>query len=246
MSRRKQARKKGAKKRSGRSSKPASQREPWTPWGKWAKARRERIEQRRKERENRRKQRRRKREKRRLRRRLLATRGIVFLGLVGLTCGIGLFVLLFLGRPYPWEAVRDVIELMQLSQALSERRERWESLAIHHYTIEVAYMEGQTRCGPVMLEVRNGQVVDPPGPDRLHWFPAEVCDALLTSLTVEGAFERLDRQLSQFQPGESYLQATFDPGFGYLTDIEVGIYSYERLPGCCWSVTWRNLRLLTD
>lgn len=246
MPRRQQPRKQKPGKRSTRSKKSAAPREPWTPWGKWAKARKERIERRQREQEKRREQRRRARQLRRLRRRRLAARGGIFLGLLGLACGIGFLVLMVLGRPYPWEALRDVTKALQLSQTLAESRERWENLAIRHYTVEVEYTAHQVRCGPVTLEVRGGEIVRSPRPDQTHWFPREVCDSLAGSLTIEGAFDWLDRQTQQFQPGRTYLHAEFDPGFGYLTYVEVGVYGDERPPDCCWTVTWRNLRLLND
>jgi hypothetical protein len=68
---------------------------------------------------------------------------------------------------------------------------------------------------------------------------------LLPSFTVEGAFVWLRTELSTFAPGQTYLHATFDPDFGYVTRIEAGDYRTDE-PDCCWTVTWANMRLLPD
>ncbi len=243
MKRRQQVSKRPAGRASGAGR--SSRREPRTPWGRWAKARRDRIEARRREREKRRLERQRARQLRRLRRRQLIARSTVFIGLMGLACGIGSLVLLLLGPPYPWQALEDVARTLQLSRALEARRERWERLGIHHYTVEVEYRGQEARCGPVEIEVRNGEIVNPPGPSEAHWFPASVCDRQLDLLTIEGAFEWLEQELGQFRPGRTYLYATFDPDFGYLTILRAGVYG-EDPPRCCQEATWSNLRPLND
>jgi hypothetical protein len=245
MARKRQAKKKARKRSSKgrRTRKKTAKRDPWTPWGKWAKARRERIARKKREREKRREDRQRARQLRRLRRRRVTARGAIFLGLVALACVIGGLVLVLLGRPYPWEAVDDTAEMLALSRRLAERHARWDRLAVHHYTIEVSYTAGQVRCGPITLEVQDGRVLDPPTATGGHWFPEETCDALLDSLTVEGAFDWLQGQMADFRPGSTYLTVEFDPDFGYPVDAERGVYG-DQFPGCCWRATWRDLRPL--
>ncbi len=222
------------------------EREPWTPWGKWAKARRERRERKAREREARRAARRRARELRRMRRRRLTARGIVFLALLVLACGIGGLVLLLLGRPYPWEAVGDVTEVLRLSRLLSERRARWESLAVYHYVVEIEYTDTSGAwCGPSTIEVQAGQIMDLPSSRDTHWFPPETCAALFRDLIPDHAFEWLEQQLARYRPGETYLSIRFDPDFGYPVYAEAGVYG-EPAPGCCWKVTWQALRPLYD
>jgi hypothetical protein len=219
-------------------------REPWTPWGKWAKARRERVERRKREREQRRADRRRARQLRRLRRRRLTARGAVFLGLIVLACVVGGLVLFLLGRPYPWEAIGDTARVLELSNTLDERRERWQRLAVRHYTIEVSYTTDEARCGPVIVEVRDGEIVEPPTPAEGHWFPAKTCDKMLDTLTIDDAFVWLDHELENVRPGSTNLSVDFDPDFGYPTHARADTYEDDRLPGCCWEATWHDLRPL--
>ncbi len=231
----------------GRQSLPRPpEHEPWTPWGKWAAERRRRKEQRQREREKQRAERQRARMLRRMRRRRLTARGAVFIGLMVLACGIGGVVLVLLGRPYPWEALGDVTGVLRLTRSLPEHRARWESLAVHHYMVEVEYIAGETWCGPAVVEVRNGHIVELPSPAETHWFPSQVCDSLLESLIFEDVFDWLQGHLDHFVPGGgSYIHITFDEDFGYPTYAEVGVYGAE-VPGCCWRATWRDMRPLVD
>lgn len=230
-----------------KTSTKSQESEPWTPWGKWAKARRERIEHKKQEKEERRRQRIQARQIRRMRRRLVVTRGTVFLGLIIFACIIGLAVTLLLGRPYPWESLRDTNQALLISQTLSERKARWESLAVHHYTVDIEYKDegSEIWCGPANIEVKDGLVINPPTPVDTHWFPLDTCNALLDSLIIEQSFDWLDNQLTQIKPAQSYLRASFDPDFGYPVRAEAGVYQ-DPEPGCCWVVTWQNLRPIDD
>jgi hypothetical protein len=239
----KQTTKKQAATASKKTATKRQEREPWTPWGKWAKARRERIERKKKEKEDRRKQRIRARQIRRL----VASRGTVFLGLIVFACVIGLVVTLVLGRPYPWESLRDTNQALLVSQTLPEREARWESLAIYHYTIEIEYRDegSEVWCGPATIEVKDGVVVDLPTPVDTHWFPMKTCNALLDRLVIEESFDWLDEQLAQIKPAQTYLRASFDPDFGFPAKAEAGVYR-DPEPGCCWVVTWQDLRPIDD
>ncbi len=244
------SKKQATKKQAATTSAPkktTTEREPWTPWGKWAKARRERIERKKQEKEDRRRQRIQARQIRRARRRLVATRGSVFLGLIVFACVIGLVVTFLLGRPYPWESLRDTNQALLIAQKLSEREARWKNLAVYHYTVEIEYRDegSETWCGPVTIEVKDGTVVDPPSPVDTHWFPLDTCNALLDSLIIGQSFGWLDDQLAEIKPAQSYLRANFDPDFGYPVRAEAGVYR-DPEPGCCWVVTWQNLRPIDD
>lgn len=231
---------------SQRATRKAPQREPRTPWGQWAKARRERREKKVREREARLAERRRARQLRRMRRQRLTARSAVFLGLGALACGIGAAVLMLLGRPYPWESVGDVTAVLQLARHLPERQARWESLAVNHYTVEIEYIdEDGTWCGPALVEVRSGRIVTPPSPAETHWFPAGACDGLFDNLILERAFGWLERQVEAYRPGRTFITAQFDPDFGHPVHAEAGVYG-EMGPGCCWTVTWRDMRPLAD
>jgi hypothetical protein len=224
--------------------KQPSQREPWTPWGKWSKRRREEQERRRIEREERQRQKQRAKEVRRLRRRRVTLRSSVFLGLMVLACFIGFLVLLLLGRPYPWEAFSDVTSAMTLSEELENKQQRWNELGINHYTVEVTYSSGATRCGPTTLEVRNKQIIGNTARQAEQWTQQEVCSKVLTDITIEGAFEWIDRELLALQPGEMYLRASFDPIIGYPTLLKGGDYHLlaAGTADCCWQAEWKSLQ----
>jgi hypothetical protein len=222
------------------------EREPWTPWGKAVKARRERKARKQAERERRKMERIEARRLRRMRRRLIAARGLVFLILLITTCAIGGIVLLLMGRPYPWEALADVSEMQQFSQTLDANRERWESLGIRHYTIEIHYQDdGGMICGPAVVEVRNGIIEDRPSARDTHWFPADDCDRLLDHLVIDNVFGWLDEQSALYRPGQTDFEVSFDPDFGYPTWAQTSSYD-EPVDGCCWTVTWSDMRPLFD
>ena len=224
------------------------QREPWTPWGKWAKRRRERREKKRQDRAERKRLRQEARRKRWARRRLVTTRGLVFIGLGVLACAIAAGVILLLGHPYPWETVNQVRQVLQLNEELEAQRQRWNSLAIDWYEVEIEYTDNQeTWCGPVFVEVRDGEIQDAPSPDDTHWFPAERCTELFDDLIIDPSYDWLKKRVSEYQPATRSLSMTFDETFGNPTLAEAGVYDAENtMPGCCWRVTWRNLRPLYD
>ncbi len=174
----------------------------------------------------------------------LTTRGAVFMSLIMAACAVGAGVTLALGRPFPWQAVADVTAAMHLSETLVSQRARWEELALADYTIQVAYESGSVLCGPAVLEVRQGAAVVSPASAE-HWFPPEVCNALISRFTVAGAFAWLGEEIEQFRPGATYLRARFDPEFGYPVWAERGIYDLLNEPErCCWRVTWSALQPL--
>jgi hypothetical protein len=226
------------------TSKQPPAREPWTPWGKWNKRRREEIERRRIEREERQREKQRQAILRRLRRRRVTLRSSVFLGLMVLACLIGLIVLLLLGRPYPWEAFSDVTSAMTLSTDLKNKAQRWDELGVEHYTVQVSYTSGATRCGPATVEVRNNQIVGDPSKRAEQWTPREVCSMLLEKFAVNSAFGWIDAELTALQPGETYLRASFDPILGYPTSLEGGTYDLlaSGSASCCWQVKWDSLQ----
>jgi hypothetical protein len=225
-------------------SKQPPQREPWTPWGKWSKRRREEAERKRIEREERRREEQRQSVLRRLRRKQITLRSVVFVGLMVFACLIGFMVLLLLGRPYPWEAFSDVTSAMTISTDLENKRQRWNELGIDHYTVEVSYSSGATRCGPVVIEVENGQIVTDPLRNAEQWTPREVCSMLVDKFTVEVAFQWMDDELGVLSPGDTYLRASFDPILGYPHLLKGG--SYDLLVSgsadCCWQVEWKSLQ----
>ncbi|NDJ34221.1 MAG: hypothetical protein GYB64_06100 [Chloroflexi bacterium] len=229
-----------------RDKKPRKEREPWTPWGKWLKRRRERIEQRRQQREERRRQKQLARQRRWQHRRLVATRMLVFVGLGVFACGIGMAVILVIGRPYPWQTYQDVTASIRADRALPEHRERWQSLGIEHYTITVTYRTQEAVCGPVTLEVDAGRIVDPPAADDLTWFPESVCDARLADLTVNGAFEWLNAVIGDFRPGIDSLRIEFNEAFGHPVYAEFSVYDNEAPADCCWTVEWRDFQPILD
>ncbi len=241
---RKSAARQGDRRRLAPIRQPEPQREPWTPWGKWARARRERIARREREREERRVLRRRARELRRIRRRRFLARGGVFLLLGLFACGIGGLVLVLLGRPYPWQSLRDVAVVLEISSSLEEHRARWESLGMDHYRVEVEYRAGSIWCGPATIEVREGRVAVAPSPATAqHWFPPDTCDALLERLVPDNAFDWLEDKTEQFTPGQTYLRARFDQDFGHPVEASGGSYDDET-PDCCWRAVWADLRPL--
>jgi hypothetical protein len=222
---------------------PAREREPWTPWGKWAKRRRERIEQRRTEREQRRIARQKRRRLRQLRRRQVTARGVGFLLMILFACAIGVLVLVLLGRPYPWESFRDVNAVLATTDELAANRDRWQSLAVTHYTVEVEYVSSATRCGPVRIEVLDGQIQGDPSADATFWSPPAVCDDQLDRLVIDGAFTWLRSALIDFLPGSTRLQITFDDSFGYPTHAESDVYDPDdAIDGCCWRADWRDVQ----
>jgi len=237
-----------AKKPSGQSTGKTRtpQRDPWTPWGKWLKARRERRERRQREREERRAAKRHARQQRWMRRRRLTARGFVFIGLIVFACGLGGIVIAALGRPYPWQVIADVEAILRLPRTLSERQSRWESLAVDHYSVSLEYMDDQgTWCGPGRIEVEGGEIVDTPSPGDTHWFPAGACNAMVQALVFENAYGWLEDQLPTYVPRVNTIHMTFDPEFGYPTYAERRVYG-EEMPGCCWRVTWEDMRSLYD
>lgn len=222
---------------------PVVEREPWTPWGKWLKRRRERIEQRRIEREERRRQKLRARQIRRIRRRVITTRGTVFIGLMALACGIGMLVLILLGRPYPWEALSDVTTVMRIEKQMEVRQMRWEELAIHDYTVEVSYRSRTAQCGPYIMEVRSDEIAGSPRRDPERWFPAEACNSLQLRFMIDHAYSWLREELGNFRPGDTYLNVNFDPVLGYPIYAEAATYDLTGAPpDCCWQITWSNLQ----
>jgi hypothetical protein len=229
-------------------SKQPPAREPWTPWGKWNKRRKEELERRRIEREQRLREKQRQAVLRRLRRRRVTLRSGVFLGLMVLACLIGFIVLLLLGRPYPWEAFRDVTGAMTLSQEAENKQQRWNELGIDHYTVEVTYISGATRCGPVMIKVENDEITGDPLRNAEQWTPREVCSMLLTEFTVDGAFQWLDAELNALRPGETYLRASFDPILGYPTSLKAGTYDLLAAGSadCCWQAEWKSLQPINN
>jgi hypothetical protein len=218
--------------------------QPRTPWGRWARRR----EQKRQEREERRALRQRVRQLRWQRRRRITLRGVIFIGLLVLACGIAALVLILLGRPYPWEAMGDVTQALRLSRVLSERQARWETLAVEHYEVEIEYTDNaQTWCGPALIEIRDGRAVSLPSPDETHWFPRETCDQIVRQLLFDRAFGWLQGRLDEFRPGRTTITMTFDPEFGYPTGASAGVYDpADELPGCCWEARWQRMRPLYD
>jgi hypothetical protein len=229
-----------------RLTRTTPEREPWTPWGKWLKRRRERRERKQQERQERRQKRQEARRKRWARRRLITTRGLVFLGLLVLACTIGGLVILLLGRPYPWESVSQVRHVLNLTDQIDSQRERWGSLGIDHYQVEIEFTDqDETWCGPVTIEVQDGDIVNMPSPDDAHWFPAERCTELFGNLIIDQSFTWLEKRVSEYQPATSFLDIAFDDSFGYPMRAEAGVYDQDdRTPECCWQVSWRDLRPL--
>ena len=230
--------------RTTRSAPSKPEREPWTPWGKWLKRRRQRRERKRLEREERRRKRRQARQKRWTRRRLITTRGVVFLGLLVLACGVAAIILLILGRPYPWETIGEVREVFTITQQIETKRQRWESLSINDYQVEIEYRDNQeTWCGPALITIEDGEVIERPTPSDTHWFPPERCRNLLDELLPGASFDWLAQQARRFQPGITYLDIRFDETFGYPIHAEAGVYNEDNTePGCCWMVTWRKFQ----
>jgi hypothetical protein len=229
-------------------SKQPPQREPRTPWGKWSKRRREEAERKRIEREVRRREKQRQSVLRRLRRKQITLRSVVFVGLMVFACVIGIMVLLLLGRPYPWEAFSDVTSAMRLSTELENKRQRWNELGIDNYTVEVSFSSGATRCGPVVIEVENEQIVAAPSRNAEQWTPREVCSMLLDKFAVEAAFQWMGDELGTLSPGDTYLRASFDPILGYPRLLKGG--SYDLLVSgsakCCWQVEWKSLQPINN
>lgn len=231
------------RKKNGKAPQASASREPWTPWGKWAKRRRERIATRKREREERRATRQRARMLRRMRRRRFLARGGVFILLFVFACMVGLLVFVLIGQPYPWQSLHDMTTVLRITRELEANQARWASLSIEHYTVEVEYRAGEVWCGPVALEVKAGAVVNTPAPSDTHWYPTSDCDQALQIMLITGAFEQLAAEIKRFTPGDSYLNATFDPDFGYITFIEAGVYADDdQSPDCCWQAAWQSLR----
>jgi hypothetical protein len=163
-----------------------------------------------------------------------------------LACGIAAAVFLLLGHPYPWEALADMNRVQRLETALADNQRRWNSLAVQDYMVEIEYADNaQTWCGPVRVEVRQGQLVAPPTPAETHWFPPDSCESVFENLAVDAAFDWLAVQLENLQPGQSTLEVSFDPEFGYPSEAVLRVYRHET-PGCCWHVTWRSLEPVYD
>lgn len=233
------------KSRSTRRTRPAEP-EPQTPWGRWLQARRSRREAKQRERERRRAARRARRRRWVLRQQRQIARALVFLVLLVGACGIGAGVLLVGGRPYPWEAIREINEVMSVATRLEDNRARWESLAVDHYLIDIEYTDDSgTWCGPGTVEVLSGRVVSLPSASETHWTPPETCEALMDELIPGAAFDWLEARLGDYQPGDSNLRVEFNPEFGNLRYAEASTYG-ERAPGCCWRADWRKLRLLYE
>ncbi|GAB4468910.1 MAG: hypothetical protein Kow00124_03600 [Anaerolineae bacterium] len=179
-----------------------------------------------------------------MRRRRFLARGGVFLLLGLAACGIGGLVLMLLGRPYPWQSLRDVAAVLEISSGLEGHRARWQSLGMEHYRVEVEYQQGSIWCGPVTIEVREGRVLTAPSQaTALHWFPPDACDEHLRRMVPDSAFDWLAEEAEQFMPGETYLRARFDPDFGHPVEASGGSYDDET-PGCCWRAVWADLRPL--
>nr|MBN1228705.1 hypothetical protein [Anaerolineae bacterium] len=174
------------------------------------------------------------------RRRLLTARGVVFLLLLGLACSIGMLVLTLLGRPYPWESLRDVVTAQRVTNELDRQQDRWTSLTVEHYQITVEYESGDgTRCGPATIEVEDRKILEMPTPADTHWFPADSCRQLIPSLIPDNAFGWLEEQMEAFQPGETAIQMVFDRDFGYPLMASIQAYDMERAgEDCCWTVIW--------
>lgn len=222
-------------------------REPWTPWGKWLGQRREARQKRKQERIDRREARRRARQLRRLRRRRFAMRSSTFLILLTLACGIGLIVLLLLGQPYPWQAVSDVVMMLDLRGTIDENEARWQSLAVTSYRVEVTYRDEAQgiRCGPGEIVVIDGELFASPDPTQAHWFPVEECDRIVRGLTIDNSFDTVRAAADEFVPGRNMVQTAFDTEFGYPLLLSVQEYNPDRgTPGCCWSAEWDNLELI--
>ncbi len=229
-----------ARRNSEQPHKDKVKREPWTPWGKWAKRRRERKEQKRLAKIKRKEEHIRRRRLARLRRRMLMARGSVFVLLFGLGVVVVFIVLTLLGRPYPWESVRDLSRLQDIQLELPEQQSRWQSLAVNHYRIEVTYNRNDDiACGPAILEVRDSEIIDMPDNDDEAW--SQACSRLVANLTIESAFGLLNEEVNIFEASSTILQASFDQDFGYLTLISVDRYD-ERSSGCCWQATWNELQ----
>ena len=251
------AKKQSTDKKAGRqSAQPTSSkakqsvpaREPWTPWGKWLRDQRQQRERKQREIDQRRQQRQTARRRRWARRRLITTRGLVFLALLVLACVVAGVVIVILGRPYPWESIAQVRRVFDLTDQIGAQQARWESLAVEHYEVEIEYTDSTGAwCGPATIEVRNGIIVNLPSPDDTHWFPPDRCDELFDELVIGQSFAWLERQVSDYQPATSFLDITFDESFGSPTQAEAGLYdSDSQKPGCCWRVNWRHLRPLYD
>jgi hypothetical protein len=167
---------------------------------------------------------------------------MAFLLLMAVACSVGFLVLALMGRPYPWEALRDLTSVMGSTQTLDERQHRWESLAVQSYREEITYVERSIQCGPAILEVRNGVMPTLPPAQVEQWSPLNECNAMAERLAIDGAFRWLSQEVRAFQPGNSYLRMEFDKDFGYPTFAEAGVYQPEdSAPGCCWRAIWRNL-----
>ncbi len=222
-------------------------REPWTPWGKWLKQRRKARQKRKQERTDRREARRRARQLRRMRRRRFAMRGSTFLVLLIFACAIGLIVLLLLGQPYPWQAVSDVVMMLDLRGTIDENEARWESLAVTNYRVEVTYRDETQgiRCGPGQIVVTDGELLAWPDPTQANWFPVEECDRIVRGLTIEHSFDTVRAAADEFVPGRNVILTTFDAEFGYPLSLSIEEYNPDRAtPGCCWYALWDNLELI--
>lgn len=229
-----------ARRKTEQPHKEPVEREPWTPWGKAAKRRRERKERKRLERIERKNERIRRRQLARLRRRRFMARGGVFIFLFGIGLIVAFVVLTVLGRPYPWESVRDLSRLQSIQLALSDSESRWESLAVGSYQITMMYTRNDSvSCGPAVIEVEDGEVVRTPEQDDEDW--SRACDQLINDLTVDAAFDLLDEQIQTFEPSATILDARFDQDFGYLTMLTVDRYD-ERDEGCCWTASWSDMQ----
>ncbi len=67
----------------------------------------------------------------------------------------------------------------------------------------------------------------------------------MEDLVPGAAFDWVEAQLRDYQPGASDLRVEFNDEFGFLRQAEASTYG-EQTPGCCWRADWRNLRLLYD
>jgi len=164
----------------------------------------------------------------------------------------------------PVSSVRHSLLVSDVRSELPQARSKWDSLGISDYTFEFQGV-APLICQPsAIIEVRNGVVVKVETKDFLSEnSPAQVLppekwsnpdwgeEVFLCSyyhFTMPQIFDLVEKTLQDFP--SSIMQANFDPGYGYVSDFNYGLYvGYgllrPRVSECCYDLSVRKFQPLS-
>ena len=176
--------------------------------------------------------------------------------------GVILFVGILIQVLYdPISSVKHSLLVSHVRTELPQARAKWESLGIDDYTFEIVG-DARSICKPsAIIEVRNDEVVkvetqdfaSTDAPAQLlpsdQWadpdWGEEVFLCSYYHFTMPQIFDLIDITLRNYPA--SIMQADFDAQYGFVSDLNFGIYvgyglARPKLDNCCNEFHIRNFQ----